>query len=119
AYHTVVPTGGPTLEFFIDAKTGAVIGEPRDINRYVDGTGQVFRDNAVVATQNNNLVDSWDAANAVPNNAYSTVTLRGLNGNNRLDGQFASGSGSKSRARGTNNNFVFQRNNNGFSETMA
>jgi hypothetical protein len=79
----------------------------------------VFKDNAVVATQNNNLVDGNDAASAVPSNAYSTVTLQGLNGNNLLDGQFASGSGSKSRAAGTGNNFVFLRNTNAFSETMA
>jgi Zn-dependent metalloprotease len=119
AYRVVVPTVGPTLEYFVNAKTGAVIGEPRDINRYVNGTGQVFKDNAVVATQNNNLVDGADANAAVPNNAYSTVTLQGLTGNNRLDGQFASGSASRSRAAGTNNSFIFLRHTNAFSETMA
>ena len=119
AYHTPVPTNGPTLEFFINAKTGEVIGAPVDINRYVDGTGQVFKDNAVVATQNNNLVDSNDAASAVPTAAYSTVTLQGLTGNNRLDGSFASGSNSRTRAAGTNNSFIFDRHSNGFSETMA
>jgi Zn-dependent metalloprotease len=120
AYQVVVPTGGPTLQVFVSAETGAILGEPRDLNRYfVIGTGQVFKDNAVVATQNNNLVDSNDAATAVPSNAYSTVTLQGLNGANLLDGQFASGSDSKSRAAGTNNNFIFLRNNKAFSETMA
>jgi Zn-dependent metalloprotease len=119
AYRIVVPTTGPTFETFVSATTGALLGEPTDLNRYVNGTGQVFRDNAVVATQNNNLVDSNDAASAVPSNAYSTVTLQGLTGNNRLDGQFASGSNSKSRATGTNNNFIFLRNTKAFSETMA
>lgn len=119
AYRVVVPTVGPTLELFVNAKTGALIGEPTDINRYVNGTGQVFKDNAVVATQNNNLVDSNDANAAVPTAAYSTVTLQGLNGNNRLDGQFASGSASRTRAAGTNNNFIFLRHSNEFSETMV
>jgi Zn-dependent metalloprotease len=119
AYRVVVPTVGPTLELFVNAKTGAVIGEPADINRYVNGTGQVFKDNAVVATQNNNLVDSNDANSAVPTAAYSTVTLQGLNGNNRLDGQFASGSASRTRAAGTNNSFIFLRHSNAFSETMV
>src|SRR6185503_13239276 len=119
AYRVVLSTEGPTLEYFVNAKTGAVIGEPTDINRYVNGTGQVFKDNAVVATQNNNLVDGNDANSAVPTTAYSTVTLQGLNGNNRLDGQFASGSASRARAAGTNNNFIFLRNSNAFSETMA
>ena len=119
AYRVVVPTTGPTLEAFVGAATGALLGGPTDLNRYVNGTGQVFRDNAVVATQNNNLVDNNDAASAVPSTAYSTVTLQGLNGNNRLDGQFASGSNSRSRAVGTNNNFIFLRNTKAFSETMA
>jgi len=119
AYRVVVPTQRETLELFVDAHTGAVLGDPRDTNRYVNGTGQVFKDNAVVATQNNNLVDSSDAASAVPSSAYSTVTLQGLNGNNRLDGQFASGSASRSRATGSSNSFVFQRNTVAFSETMA
>jgi Zn-dependent metalloprotease len=120
AYRVVVPTTGPTLQFFVSARTGALLGEPTDLNRYlVNGTGQVFKDNAVVATQDNNLVDSNDAASAVPSSAYSTVTLQGLNGNNLLDGQFASGSASKARAAGTSNNFIFLRNTKAFSETMA
>jgi hypothetical protein len=120
AYRIVVPTGGPTLQFFVSAQTGALLGEPSDLNRYfVNGTGQVFKDNAVVATQNNNLTDGNDAASAVPASAYSTVTLQGLNGANKLDGQFASGSGSKKRATGTNNNFIFLRNTVAFSETMG
>jgi Zn-dependent metalloprotease len=119
AYRVVVSTTGPTLEYFVDARTGAVIGEPADLNRYVNGTGQVFKDNAVVATQNNNLVDGNDANAAVPTAAYSTVTLQGLNGNNRLDGTFASGSNSRTRAVGTNNSFIFLRHSNAFSETMA
>ena len=119
AYHAIVPTDGPTLEMFINAHTASLVGEPVDINRYVNGTGQVFKDNAVVATQNNNLVDGNDASSAVPTAAYSTVTLQGLTGNNRLDGTFASGSNSRTRAVGTNNNFIFLRNTTAFSETMA
>ena len=119
AYRVTVPTDGPTLEYFISAESGAVLNTPRDINRYLTGTGQVFKDNAVVATLNNNLTDSSDAASAVPNAAYSTVTLQGLTVANRLDGQFASGSASKKRAVGTNNNFIFLRDTAAFSETMA
>ena len=119
AYRVVVPTAGATLQIWVAAKTGEVIGEPVDLNHYVNGVGQVFKDNAVVATQNNNLVDGNDAASAVPSNAYSQVTLQGLAGTNRLDGTFASGSGSKTRAVGTSNNFSFLRNTKAFSETMA
>jgi Zn-dependent metalloprotease len=120
AYRVVVPSNGPTLQFFVSAETGALLGAPSDINRYlVSGTGQVFKDNAVVATQNNNLTDGNDAASAVPTSAYSTVTLQGLNGTGTLDGQFASGSGSKKRASSANNSFIFLRNTAAFNETMG
>ena len=119
AYKVIVPAGGATLRMFVDAHTGALLAPPADLNRYVNGTGQVFKDNAVVATQNNNLVDGNDAASAVPSTAYSVVTLQGLAGTNRLDGTFASGSQTRSRALGTNNNFLFLRNTVAFSETMA
>lgn len=119
AYRVVVPTTGPTLQYFVSAATGALMGEPTDLNRYVDGIGQVFKDNAVVATQNNDLVDGRDAASAVPASAYSIVTLPGLVGNNLLDGQFASGAATRRRATGTNNSFVFLRDTSAFSETTT
>lgn len=120
AWRVVVPTAGPTLQVFVDAGSGAVLGAPVDINRYfVNGTGQIFKDNAVVATQDNNLKDGSDAASAVPASAYSTVTLQGLAGTGLLDGQFASGSGSKARASSASNSFIFTRESKGFSETMA
>ena len=45
AWLIVVPTGGPTWEVFIDAQDGQVLDVPRDINRYVTGSGQVFNVN--------------------------------------------------------------------------
>ena len=50
AWRVVVPTDGPTWETFIDATYGKALIGPRDINRYVDGTGQVYNVNAIVAT---------------------------------------------------------------------
>jgi hypothetical protein len=85
----------------------------------VSGTGKVFNVNAVVATQNNNLVDANDAATAVPSTAYATVTLLGLDGTGKLDGKFASGSGSRRRVSVTSNKFLFERNTSGFNETMG
>jgi Zn-dependent metalloprotease len=120
AWRVVTATAaGPTMQAFVDAASGAVVGAPVDVNRYVNGTGQIFKDNAVVATKNNNLLDQNDSAAAVPTSAYSTVTLQGLTGNGKLDGQFASGSASKSRASSSANSFIFTRNTKAFSETMA
>ena len=119
AWKVTLATGGPTWQVFVDAGSGEVLDAPKDINRYAQGTGQVFRVNAVVATQNNGLTDQGDAASAVPSNAYSLVTLQGLAGNGVLDGAFASSANSKKRASSSSNNFIFDRSDDGFSETMG
>ena len=119
AWHVVVPTDGPTWEMFVNAQNGELLGGPRDINRYVNGTGQVFIVNAIVATRDNSLRDNLDSASAVPLSAYSTVTLAGLIGNGFLDGAFASSERTKKRAFSAVNNFSFDRSEDGFSETMG
>lgn len=119
AWRMVVPTDGPTWEVFIDAQDGKLLAPPRDINRYINGTGQVFRVNAIVATRDNSLRDNGDAASAVPLSAYSLVTLQGLFGNGNLDGPFASSDKTKKRAFSAGNNFIFDRSDDGFSETMG
>ena len=119
AWRIVVPTDGPTWEIIVDAQNGQVLSEPLDLNRYVTGSGQVFRVNAVVATQDNTLQDNGDAASAVPTSAYMIVTLQGLVGNGLLDGVFASSSKTKKRAFDPGNNFLFDRSDDGFSETMG
>jgi Fungalysin metallopeptidase (M36) len=103
----------------VNAKNGELLGQPRDINRYVDGAGQVFIVNAIVATRDNSLRDNLDSASAVPLSAYTTVTLLGLAGNGFLDGPFASSASTKKRAFSAVNVFSFDRSNDGFSETMG
>jgi Zn-dependent metalloprotease len=112
-------TDGPTWEVFVDANDGRLLSEPVDINRYATGTGQVYRVNAIVATQDNSLRDNGDAASAVPASAYMVVTLQGLDGNGFLDGAFASSAGTKKRVSDPGNLFMFDRSNDGFSETMG
>jgi Zn-dependent metalloprotease len=119
AWRIVVPTNGPTWEVLIDAGDGKALTQPRDTNRYVNGTGQVFRINAIVATHNNSLRDDNDSAAAVPASAYSLVTLLGLDNSGNLDGVYASSSKTKKRAFSAGNSFIFDRSNDGFSETMG
>jgi hypothetical protein len=119
AWQVIIPTDGPTWEMFVDAQSGELLGEPRDTNRYVNGAGQIFVVNAIVATRDNSLRDNDDAASAVPAQAYSIVTLQGLVGNGFLDGPFASSSKTKKRAFNAANNFIFDRSDDGFSETMG
>jgi Zn-dependent metalloprotease len=119
AWRVLVPTDGPTWETFIDATYGKALIGPRDINRYVNGTGQVYNVNAVVATHDNSLRDNADSASAVPAAAYRIVSLQGLLGNGRLDGTYASSSNTKKQVFDAGNIFIFDRSNDGFSETMG
>jgi Zn-dependent metalloprotease len=119
AWRVVIQTDGPTWEVFLDAQDGKFLQPPRDINRYVNGTGQVYNVNAVVATHDNSLRDNNDAAGAVPASAYRIVTLPGLLGNGMLDGAYASSSKTKKQVFDAGNNFIFDRSSDGFSETMG
>jgi Zn-dependent metalloprotease len=119
AWEVIVYTPGPTWQLFVHAQRGNVLAPARDLNRYATGTGQVFLVNAVVATHDDSLRDNKDAASAVPSSAYRTVSLLGLAGNGFLDGNYASSSASKRRVSSANQTFVFDRSNDGFSETMG
>jgi Zn-dependent metalloprotease len=119
AWEVILYTPGPTWQVFVHAKTGDVVAPARDLNRYATGTGQVFLVNAVVATRDNTLRDDNDAASAVPPSAYRSVSLLGLDGTGFLDGSYASSSATKRRVSSASETFVFDRSNNGFSETMG
>lgn len=119
AWEVMTHTSGPAWQVFVHAQTGKVLAPARDLNRYATGTGQVFPVNAIVATRDNGLTDQADAASAVPQSAYRSVTLLGLSGNGFLDGLYASSSASKRRVSSATQNFVFDRSLNGFSETMG
>lgn len=119
AWRIVVPTLSATWEIFIDSQDGKVLDGPRNINRYVNGMGQVFNVSAVVATQDNSLRDNRDKASAVPPSAYSLVTLEGLVGHGYLDGLYASSSGSKKRVFDRGQLFLDDRSGDGFGETMG
>ncbi|HMS83932.1 MAG TPA: M36 family metallopeptidase [Nitrospira sp.] len=119
AWEVMIHTAGPTWQVFVQAQTGKALKSARDLNRYLNGTGQVFQVNAVVATQTNSLSDQKDAASAVPQAAYRLVTLPGLDGSGFLDGTYASSSASKRRVSSAIQTFGFDRSSDGFSETMA
>lgn len=118
AWEVTLVTPGPTWRVFVDAGSGELLTAPEDVNQYTD-TGKVFRVNAVVATLDNTLTDQNDAAAAVPESAYSVVPLQGLAGTGFLDGVFASSSLTKKRASSATNDFLFDRSEDGFSETMG
>lgn len=115
-------TWGPTWQVLIDAKTGQMLKPAQDLNRYVSplqGLGQIFVTNAIVATGDPSLRDNKDAASAVPSSAYKIVGLERLLGTGYLDGEYASSSASKKRVSSSIHQFLFDRSSNGFSETMG
>lgn len=119
AWEIVLPTSGPTWQVFVHAQTGKVLTPAKDLNRYITGTGRVFNVNAVVATRDNRLRDDKDAASVVLSTTYQTVPLFGLDGSGFLDGLYASSSASKRRVSSASGTFIFDRSNDGFSETMG
>jgi Zn-dependent metalloprotease len=119
AWEVIRHSGGADWKALVHAGTGALLDGPRDVNRYATGTGRVFNVNAVVATKNNGLQDSNDAASAVPASAYTTVGLLRLVGAGYLDGSYASSSATKKRVFNSANSFEFDRSSDGVSETMG
>jgi Zn-dependent metalloprotease len=120
AWRVIVPTAAHTWQLAVDARDGALLDGPTDVNRYFDGRGQVWgAANAVVALQDNTLRDGNNSAGAVPSAAYLLVVLPGLAGNGYLDGVYASSSGTKKRTSSATNTFVYDRSQLGFEETLA
>ena len=111
-------TWGPTWQSFVHAKTGRLLGPAKDLNRYVTGSGKVFKVNALVDKGTTALRDNNNANSA--EFTYSTCTLNGLASTRYLDGEYASSSASKRRVQGTTT-YIFNvdRSSNGFSETMG
>jgi len=113
AYHLIQPTRNSagvsaTFEAFVDAISGELVGELRDINQYV--SGQVYRrGNALAATGNSGLTDNQQ----VSQTAYQTVTLPGLVSQTGLVGQFVdcfSTTGASLRATPDGNgDYIFPR----------
>lgn len=117
AYKVVEPSeDGPTWELLVDASSGELLSNPRDLNRYATGTGRVYvGSNAVVATHNTALRDT----STIPSTAYRTVSLLGLTGNGFLDGQYASSSSTKKRVSSSTNTFSYGHGQAGFTEAMG
>lgn len=122
AWQITVPAWEPlgTWEAFWDAHTGQRLSPLVDRNEYVDGTGRVFITNAVVATGDNTLSDQNDSPSAVPDSAYSTVTLLDLDGSGFLNGPFVNTGPTSNRVNRADNDFTdLNRGDAGFEEVEA
>lgn len=106
----------------VSAKDGRVVKVASDAD-HVDGTGKVFDPSPVVSQQNGDLKDAADADSAVPAAAYSTVTLKNLDGSGYLRGSWArvinKTSGKQPAAYSSTNTFNFTRSNDKFEQVTA
>lgn len=107
-------------EVFVDAAGGQLVAS-RSLLRQVTGSGRVFNPNPVASLKDASLRDKNDAANAVPEAGYSTVSLLGLDGSGYLRGQYVSASAKRSRdtAFSSSNSFNYNRSQLGFEQVMA
>jgi hypothetical protein len=107
----------------IDAATGEVLSAG-DLIRYAppgrhEGSGRVFVVSPIVALRDPALEDRDDAPDAVPLEAYSTVSLPDLDGMGGLSGPFVSTARTPAAVRRVRLEFPFLRDHDGFEEVMA
>lgn len=119
AWRLLLPLKEPlgTWEAFWDARTGQRISDIVDKNYYSDGSGKVFIPNPVVALNDTGIRDMNDSNSAVPDSAYTTVTLFDLDGSGFLNGPHVNTGPTPSRVSRPTNNFTdIRRGDNGFEE---
>ena len=105
-------------ECIIDANTGEPLYQ-QNLLRYADGRGRVFNPNPVVALKDFTLMDQDDAADAIPEEAYTDVILRELDGSGFLDGPYVSTRLTENRANEPTLVFNYLRDDPRFEEVMV
>jgi Zn-dependent metalloprotease len=111
-------SGGTEVRTFVDATKGAVLKQVVS-SEHKTGRGKVFNPNPVVSLQNESLRDHADANSAVPQTAYSTVTLANLNANtNKLIGRWARIVNSNGASSSTGS-FLYNRHDDRFEQVNA
>lgn len=111
-------SGGTEVRTFVDATKGVVLKQVVS-TEHKTGRGKVFNPNPVVSLQNESLRDHADANSAVPQTAYSTVTLSNLNANtNKLIGRWARIVNSNGASSSTGS-FLYNRHDDRFEQVNA
>ncbi len=120
AYRAIVHSRQPVAswEYIIDATTGEPLHR-RNLIRFADGRGRVFNPNPIVALKDSTLMDQDDAADAIPEEAYTDVILPELGGNGFLDGPYVSTRLTENRANEPTLEFNYLRDDPRFEEVMV
>lgn len=116
AWKLVVGSTAPKGEWktYIDAFTGEILWR-QNVLKSATPRARVFDPNPVVALNTAKLSDR----KRIPEGAYRTVELRGLDGSGRLDGPYVSTRLTRHRVRRRRGDFLFRRKQRGFTEAMA
>lgn len=117
---TIEPAPGRPIAYYVDAESGTLLRiEPLYFN---DAPARVFESNPVTRLNNPTLQDRNNAAAAVPDAAYSTVTLRELAGAGRLRGphvEIVDREAPSPQSADASQALLFDRGQSGFEEVMA
>ncbi len=109
-------------EVFVNAASGETVLIEDKLQR-LNGTGLVFDPDPITSTQDSTLEDHNDAAEAIPEDAYSEVDLLSISQDDDnlivLTGPFVDTSPTDRRARLEEPNFRFDREDDRFEEVMA
>ena len=116
AWKIAVPFINPIEEWyvFLDSRTGKIL-DILDALLRATGQGKVFIPNPVVALRDRDLSPESE----IPDRAYSTVMLRGLDGSGYLRGPHVDTCTTPNRAQEKNLIFNYSRSETGFKEVMA
>lgn len=116
SWKVVVSVEKPVAEwkFYIDALTKKII-KKINLLKSANGTGKVFDPNPVVKLNGVKLTVN----SKVPDDAYVDVELKGLGKSGFLDGPFVTTNKTVKRAKRTNLNFTFKREQRAFKEVMV
>ncbi len=103
---------------FIDKTNGEIISEQNILKKIV-GSGIVFRPNPVVTLNRDDLLDLMDSEQDIFKKAYKRVKLKNLKPGGYLKGLYVDTTNTSNRARSTNNEFMYSREDDRFEEVMV
>ncbi len=100
---------------YVDVRHGEIIKKMDIFRRKTTGKGRVFIPNPVVALRDQNLTHESD----IPEDAYTTVVLKGLDGSGFLRGEYADTGDTPNRVYEPSHLFYYKRGDNRLCEVMV
>jgi len=115
-----IPASQPLGDFrvLVDAETGHLLRK-WDFLCHADGVGLVFDPNPIVTMKDFTLCDLGNAPDAVPQEAYKTVTLRDIDSSGYLSGPYVNVIGVADRAWEPELKYLYDRSDSWFEQVMV